>query len=135
MCAHTKQEGARTADIEAALRAIRGAGVGELEAIARAVEARRRELVLAGEAVETLPPTPRVVEARPYGDGWLQLEMRTYVRKSGGGSERGPYWYFRYHEGGRQRKLYLGKTDDPEGELQRKRSLWERSARPSPSEF
>ena len=64
MCAHTKQEeGARVAGVEAALRAIRGAGVGELEAIARAVEARRRELVLAGEAGETLPPTPRVVEA------------------------------------------------------------------------
>jgi hypothetical protein len=123
MCAHTKQEeGARVAGVEAALRAIRGAGVGELEAIARAVEARRRELVLAGEAGETLPPTPRVVEARPYGDGWLQLEMRTYERKkSGGASERGPYWYFRYHEGGRQRKLYLGKTDDPEAEVEERR--------------
>ncbi len=136
MCAHTKQEEAQAAGVEAALRAIRGAGSGELEEITRAVEARRRELVLAGEAGETVPPTPRVVEARPYGDGWLQLEMRTYERKKGGGvSERGPYWYFRYHEGGRQRKLYLGKTDDPEGELQRKRSLREQALRPTPSGF
>jgi hypothetical protein len=60
--------------------------------------------------------------SRPYGDGWLQLEMRTYERKkSGGASERGPYWYFRYHEGGRQRKLYLGKTDDPEAEVEERR--------------
>ncbi len=135
MCAHTKQEGEGTAGVEAALRAIRGAGVGELEEIARAVEARRQKLVLSGEG-ETVPPRPRVVEARPYGDGWLQLEMRTYERKKGGGvSERGPYWYFRYHEGGRQRKLYLGKTDDPEGELQRKRSLGEQAPRPTPPGF
>ena len=124
MCAHTKQEeGAQAAGVEAALRTIRSAGVGELEEITRAVEARRRELVLSGEAGEgeTVPPRPRVVEARPYGDGWLQLEMRTYERKSGGVSERGPYWYFRYHEGGRQRKLYLGKTEDPEAEVEERR--------------
>ena len=95
MYAHTKQEGAGTAGVEAALRGIRGAGLGELEELTRAVEARRRELVLAGEG-ETLPPTPpSVVGARPYGDGWLQLEMRTYERKSGGVSGRGPDWYFR----------------------------------------
>jgi hypothetical protein len=35
--------------------------------------------------------------------------------------ERGPYWYFRYHDGGKQEKLYLGKTDDLEGEPERRR--------------
>ena len=121
MCVHIKlEEGARAAGVEAALHAIRGVGSGELEEIARAVEARGRELGLVGKG-EPLPPTPLVVEARPYGDGWLQLEMRTYERKSGGGSERGPYWYFRYHEAGRQRKLYLGKTDDPEAEVEERR--------------
>jgi hypothetical protein len=58
---------------------------------------------------------PRVVEARPYGDGWLQLEMRTYVRKSGGGSERGPYWYFRYHEGGQAEEALPGQDRRPGG--------------------
>ena len=29
--------------------------------------------------------------------------------KDGSMKEHGPYWYFRYHEGGRQRTLYLGK--------------------------
>ena len=62
-----------------------------------------------------------VVEYRPYEDGMLQAEVRTYTRRDGGRSERGPYWYFRFHEGGRQKKLYLGRTDDPEGELARKR--------------
>ena len=33
---------------------------------------------------------------------------------------RGPYWYFRYHEDGEQRKTYLGKADDPEGKLSEK---------------
>jgi GAF domain-containing protein len=62
----------------------------------------------------------RVAEARPYEDGWLQLEWRPYERKDGGVSLRGPYWYFRYHEGGRQKKLYVGKTDDPEANLKEK---------------
>lgn len=44
------------------------------------------------------------------------------MRKDGTVKEQGPYWYFRYHEGGRRKKLYLGRTDDPEGELARKRA-------------
>jgi hypothetical protein len=59
--------------------------------------------------------------ARPYADGMLQAEMRRYVRKDGSAKEHGLYWYFRYHEGGRQRMFYLGKTHDPEGELAQKR--------------
>ena len=30
---------------------------------------------------------------------------------------RGPYWYFRFHEDGEQRKIYLGKADDPDGQV------------------
>ncbi len=63
-----------------------------------------------------------VVEYRPYEDGFLQAEMRIYTRRDGRRTERGPYWYHRFHEGGKQKKLYLGKTDDPEGALERKRA-------------
>ena len=52
----------------------------------------------------------------------FQYEIRRYVRKDGSVKEHGPYWYFRYHEGGKQRTLYLGKTDNPEGVLQQKRA-------------
>jgi len=67
-------------------------------------------------------PTPSdVLEGRPHEDGWLQLERRWYVGKDGHRTLRGPYWYFRYHEDGKQRKIYLGKTDDPESKLSEKR--------------
>jgi hypothetical protein len=52
----------------------------------------------------------------------LQAEKRVYTRRDGGRSERGLYWYFRYHEGGEQKKLYLGKTDDSETVLAEKRA-------------
>ncbi len=63
-----------------------------------------------------------VLEYRPHANGTLQAEVRRYVRKDGSAKEQGPYWYFRYHEGGKQKKIYLGRTDDPEGELVRKRT-------------
>jgi hypothetical protein len=45
----------------------------------------------------------------------LQLEGRAYRRKKDSELiERGPYWYFHYREGGKQRTLYIGKTDNPE---------------------
>ena len=67
-------------------------------------------------------PVSGVVEYRPHADGTLQKEVRRYYRKDGTPKEQGPYWYFRYHEGGKQKKLYLGKTDDPEEALIRKRT-------------
>ncbi len=63
-----------------------------------------------------------VLEYRPHADGTLQAEVRRYVRKDGSVKEQGPYWYFRYHEEGRQKKLYLERTDDPEGEFALKRT-------------
>jgi len=106
----------RRASLIAQIRHMTGA---ELEEIERAVEDRRREL--AGEEAGSSAPVSFVVEQRPHADGWLQAEMRVHVRKDGGRTERGPYWYFRYHQDGKQKNLYLGKTDDPEGVLARKR--------------
>jgi hypothetical protein len=102
-----------------ALRVIRRAGVGEIEEIERALQERRRELGL-HKLGEGASPS-QVLEGKPYRDGWLQLERRIYERKDGGLSVRGPYWYFRYHEEGRQRKLYLGKTEEPEAKVEEKR--------------
>ena len=67
-------------------------------------------------------PVSGVVEYRPHADGTLQKEIRRYYRKDGTPKEQGPYWYFRYHEGGKQKKLYLGKTEDPESTLDAKRA-------------
>ena len=70
----------------------------------------------------TAPPLTEVLEYRPHEDGYLQLELRRYVRRDGSTRERGPYWYFQFHEGGKRRKLYLGKTSDPQSTLAAKRS-------------
>jgi hypothetical protein len=54
-------------------------------------------------------------ERRNYQNGILQLEKRAYRRKKDRKlTQRGPYWYFHFREGGRQRTLYFGKTDNPE---------------------
>jgi hypothetical protein len=68
------------------------------------------------------PPVTEVLEYRPHEDGYLQLEIRRYIRRGGSTRERGPYWYFQFHEGGKRKKLYLGKTSDPESTLAAKRS-------------
>jgi hypothetical protein len=71
---------------------------------------------------DAAPPVTEVVEYRPYEDGYLQLELRRYIRRDGSARERGPYWYFQFHEGGKRKKLYLGKTSDPESTLAVKRA-------------
>jgi hypothetical protein len=68
------------------------------------------------------PSVTEVLEYRPHEDGYLQLELRRYVRRDSSARERGPYWYFQFHEGGKRRKLYLGKTSDPERTLAAKRA-------------
>jgi hypothetical protein len=68
------------------------------------------------------PPVTEVLEYRPHEDGFLQLELRRYVRRDGSARERGPYWYLQFHEGVKRRKLYLGKTSDPENTLAAKRA-------------
>jgi hypothetical protein len=71
---------------------------------------------------DAAPPVTEVLEYRPYEDGYLQLELRRYIRRDGSARERGPYWYFQFHEGGKRKKLYLGKTSDPESGLAAKRA-------------
>ena len=62
-----------------------------------------------------------VLERREYRNGLLQLEGRAYRRKKDGElKERGPYWYFHYRERGKQRTLYVGKTDNPEAVVDEK---------------
>ena len=75
----------------------------ELSRVRKAVE-HRRELL----------KQSTVAERRNHGRGILQLEYRANPKT---GTQRGPYWYFYWREEGRQRSLYLGKTDDPEGVL------------------
>ena len=68
------------------------------------------------------PPVTEVLEYRPYEDGYLQLELNRYVRRDGSTRERGPYWYIQFHEGGKRKKLNLGKTSDPTSTLVTKRT-------------
>jgi hypothetical protein len=80
--------------------------VEELDQLQEAIVCRRQQL---GNK-----PVSTVVEHRNYANGILQLERRAYRRKDGELTERGPYWYFHFREGGKQRTLYIGKTDNPE---------------------
>lgn len=61
-----------------------------------------------------------VVERRDHSCGVLQLETRTYARKDGEHTERGPYWYFYYQKGTKQHTMYVGNTDAPEDVVDRK---------------
>ena len=102
-------------DVEQVIAGLKDLDQAELERLEEALDRRLRELRQEGPAVSG------VLEYRPYADGTLQAEIRRYVRKDGSAKEQGPYWYFRFHEDGKQKKLYLGKTNDPEGEVARKR--------------
>ncbi len=93
-------------DFATILEAISTMSGEELARVREAVERRREALAQS-----------TVVERRSFGSGVLQLEYRTNPTT---GTKRGPYWYFHYREGGRQRTLYVGKTDDPEGALTKK---------------
>ena len=103
-----------------------GAQLRRLEEEIRRERRRRASRAGGGEAASRVgegaaPPVTEVLEYRPHEDGYLQLELRRYIRRDGSARERGPYWYFQYHEGGKRKKLYLGKTTDPEGALDAKR--------------
>ena len=82
----------------------------ELDRLEAAIEHRRGSL--GKKKLST------VLERREYQNGLLQLEGRAYRRKKDGElTERGPYWYFHYREGGKQHTLYVGKTDNPEAKV------------------
>jgi hypothetical protein len=79
----------------------------ELDRVQAAIDRRRR-----GSRQST------VLERREHQNGLLQLEGRAYRRKKDGElTERGPYWYFHYRAGGKQRTLYVGKTENPEAKV------------------
>jgi hypothetical protein len=99
MCMHIK-------DILASIEQL---SARELDRIQKAIDQRRQQM--------GVRPVSTVVERRDYHNGVLQLERRAYRRKDGGLTERGPYWYFHFREGGRQRTKYLGQTDDPEAKV------------------
>jgi hypothetical protein len=109
------------------LSELTGAQLGRLEEELRR-ERLRRTSSAGGERdaprlqEDIAPPVTEVLEYRPYEDGYLQLELRRYIRRDGSARERGPYWYFQFHEGGKRKKLYLGKTSDPETTLVTKRA-------------
>jgi hypothetical protein len=84
-----------TPDLDGMIAAVAGMDPAQLGRLAEAVDRRRADLA-----------TSRVSERRPYGSGVLQLEVRRNPRT---GTERGPYWYFKYREAGRQRTEYVGK--------------------------
>ncbi len=81
----------------------------ELDQLQEAMDRRRQQL---GDK-----PMSTVVERRDYRNGILQLERRAYRRKDGKLTERGPYWYFHFREGGRQKTMYVGQTNDPESKV------------------
>jgi hypothetical protein len=79
----------------------------DLDRLQAAIERRRGQLA-GDEVVPTAGPSSTVVERRAYGSGVLQLEKR---------GESGPYWYFHHRKDGKQKSVYLGKTDAPEIKL------------------
>jgi hypothetical protein len=93
-------------NIYAIISLINQANAQQLHHLQQAIDRRRQQI---GDK-----PVSTVVERRDYHNGVLQLERRAYRRKDGGLTERGPYWYFHFREGSRQKTMYLEKTDDPE---------------------
>ena len=96
-------------NLDAFLSLIEQMSAEELDQLQQAINRRRQQM--ADGSLST------VVERRDYQNGVLQLERRAYRRKDGGLTERGPYWYFHFREGGRQKTMYLGQTDDPEAKV------------------
>jgi hypothetical protein len=102
MCMHNKTGNS----VDAIVATIAQVDEQELNRLQAALDQRRGELK---------NKQSTVLERREYRNGLLQLEGRTYQRKKDGQlKQRGPYWYFHYREGGKQRTLYVGKTDNPE---------------------
>jgi hypothetical protein len=96
-------------NIDAIVSLVQQANAQQLDHLQQAIDRRRQQL--------DDGPLSTVVERRDYQNGVLQLERRAYRRKDGRLTERGPYWYFHFREGGRQRTKYLGQTDDPEAKV------------------
>jgi len=95
--------------MEILISLINQANAQQLDQLQKAINRRRQQMGYG--------PLSTVVERRDYRNGVLQLERRAYRRKDGGLTERGPYWYFHFREGGRQRTKYLGQIDNPEAKV------------------
>jgi hypothetical protein len=105
MCMHNNRR-----SVDALIASITEMDEQELDRVQAAIDHRRD-----GSRQST------VLERREYRNGLLQLEGRAYRRKKDGElTGRGPYWYFHYREGGKQRTLYIGKTEDPEAVVDEK---------------
>ncbi len=107
MCMHISKENA-----DSIIANVAQMDEWELDRLQTAIDRRRGSLKKNKEKQST------VFERREHRNGLLQLESRAYRRKKDDElTQRGPYWYFHYREGGRQRTLYIGKTDDPEAKV------------------
>src|SRR5215217_4824750 len=106
MCMHNNRRSAK--DI---IDSIAGMDERELDRLQAHIDRRRGSL-------KKEKKRSTVLEIREHRNGLLQLEGRAYKRKKDDRlTERGPYWYFHYREGGKQRTLYIGKTDNPEAKV------------------
>lgn len=106
----------KTPELDALINLIPTLEGAELGRVREAVEQRRKDLAQS-----------TVVERRSYGAGILQLEYRANPKT---GTRRGPYWYYHDREGGRQRTLYVGKTDAPEAAVGEKLAGRESAQKP-----
>src|SRR5215212_6750843 len=96
--------------MESFLSGINRANAEQLDQLQQAIDRRRQQL--------DDRPLSTVMERRDYRNGVLQLERRAYRRKKDGQlTQRGPYWYFHFREGGRQKTMYVGQTDNPEARM------------------
>jgi hypothetical protein len=89
-----------TPDLKSIVKAISKMSRAELDVLQTAIDQRR------GDVQQST-----VAERRSYRDGVLQAEYR---RNPASGTMRGPYWYFKFREGGRQHTVYVGRTNSPE---------------------
>jgi hypothetical protein len=97
--------------MEILISGINQANAEQLNQLQQAIDRRRQQMADG--------PLSTVIERRDYRNGVLQLERRAYRRKKDGQlTERGPYWYFHFREGGRQKTMYVGQTDNPEARVE-----------------
>jgi hypothetical protein len=97
-------------DIDPIIPLIEQMSAEQLNQLQQAIDRRRQQMADG--------PLSTVIERRDYRNGVLQLERRAYRRKKDGQlTERGPYWYFHFREGGRQKTMYVGQTDNPEARV------------------
>jgi hypothetical protein len=126
---HNRRRRRAVEEIIGRLPELTGPQLGHLEDEIRRERQRRASSASGGQDAAldqegAAPPVTEVLEYRSHEDGYLQLELRRYIRRDGSARERGPYWYFQFHEGGKRKKLYLGKTSDPESTLAIKRAQY-----------